>query len=112
MQVNTNTLYIQAQNVSSATLPSPAENVVHCLNFCIQADVSNASALNATFKLQGRVGLRQFADIAGATQPVTANGPVVFNQANVGYDQVRLVMAVTTGTATVDADFRKKAQSA
>lgn len=112
MNVNTSTIYLQALNISTATQPSPAENVIHCLNFCIHADVSNAVGLSATFKLQARVGLRQYADIAGATQAVTAAGPVVFNQSNVGYDQVRLVMVVTLGTATVDADFRKKAQSA
>lgn len=108
MRINSNTTYLVAFPISTATVPSPAETVIHCLNFCIHADISNASGLNATFKLQGRVGQRQFADIAGATQAVTSNGSAVFNQNSVAYDQVRLVMVVTAGTATVDADFRKK----
>ncbi len=112
MRVNSVTTYIVNQGIASGTSPGPAQNVVQCTCYSFQADITAAAGLAGTFKLQGRIGARGWSDIPNSSQAISANGSILLSDANVGYDAARLVMTVTGGTATVNADFRKKEPSA
>lgn len=117
MQINSPSQWIRGQSLASG-FTSTHRRVTQCLNYAVHCSVTNAAGLAGTLKIRGRVrdegdtNPLPWVDLDNGSAAISANGGVMFNVGQCGYDEVAITWTNTSGTGTLDVNFRKKAQSA
>lgn len=84
----------------SASFNTPSRAIHQFHSFGFQINVTNASSLNITAKIQATLDGTNWCDVPSASTTITANGSYMIGQTGNFYVSVRIAFTFTGGSAT------------
>ena len=91
-----------------ASTQSEKLNIENSKGYSIQINITNASTLDITTKLQGSNDGLNWSDIPSTSNNITADTTVLINEENQYYEYVRVDIAWVSGSADVEIISKKK----
>jgi len=93
---------LQGATATTGTLTTKAFEVSRFTTIGIQVNTSSASTLTSTIKLQVTIDGVNWGDYSGSSTTVSADGVTNFSIAEYAFVAVRVVAAVTVGSAVFE----------
>lgn len=87
---------------ATTTVTSEFKNYDMFTTIGVQVNVSNASTLTASVKLQVSIDGVNFGDYAGSAVAITADGVTPYNISDFAFLALRVVVTVTVGSGTFE----------